>query len=316
MTPPVKRVLVVFGSKRGGTAEIAAAVADSLRSQGLTVDCMRAAEVRDVASYDAFVVGGALYAMRWIREARRFVARNAAVLRAHPVWMFSSGPLDDSANRRAIGPVRGVAAMMAYVGARGHATFGGRLTADATGLPAAAMAKTHAGDWRSWDQIKRWGQDIAQSLATQPQPLAPPWRPARWLLATACLAIGIAAIAGGIALVASPHGALLHLPTSTLSHSPFSTFLIPGLLLLFVLGLGNAIAAWLVIRDRLSANLWAFAGGAALLGWIIMEMAMLRTINVLQLLCITMAAAIMLEALRRRLDERLDAASRLVQTSP
>jgi menaquinone-dependent protoporphyrinogen oxidase len=112
MTAPITRVLVAFGSKRGGTAEIAAAVADTLRSQGLSVDCMRAAEVRDVASYDAFVVGGALYAARWIREARRFVVRNAAALRARPVWMFSSGPLDDSARRQALRPVRGVAGLL------------------------------------------------------------------------------------------------------------------------------------------------------------------------------------------------------------
>jgi len=317
MTAPTTRVLVVFGSKRGGTAEIATAVADTLRSQGLFVDCMRAAEVRDVAGYDAFLVGGALYAARWMREARRFVVRNAAALRARPVWMFSSGPLDDSARRQALRPVRGVAALMAHVGARGHATFGGRLAADATGFPAAAMARTHAGDWRNWDQVKDWARGIAHTLATLPRPAAlPPPRPARGVLATACLVIGITAIVGGTALVASPDGALVHLPTSTLSHSPFSTFLVPGLLLLLVVGISNAIAGWLVIRDRLSANAWAFTGGAALLGWIVTEMVLLRSIDVLQLVYFGMSVIIMFEALRRRVDERVDAASRVVQTGP
>jgi len=317
MTASVKRVLVAFGSKRGGTAEIATAVADTLRSQGLAVDCMRAAEVRDVASYDAFVVGGALYAARWIREARRFVLRNAAALRAHPVWMFSSGPLDDSANRQAVRPVRGVAALMAHVGARGHAAFGGRLAPSATGFPAAAMAKTHAGDWRSWDKITDWAREIAHMLATLPRLAAPPPpRPARGLLATICLVTGITAIAGGIALVASPDGALIDVPTSRLSHSPFSTFLVPGLLLLLVVGGSNAIAGWLVIRDRLSANAWAFAGGVALLGWIVTEMVLLRTINVLQLMYFGTSVVTMTEAIRRRLDERIDAASRVVQTWP
>jgi menaquinone-dependent protoporphyrinogen oxidase len=317
MTAPSKRVLVAFGSKRGGTAEIARAIADTLRAQGLAVDCMRAAEVRDVASYDAFVVGGALYAARWIREARRFVARNAAALRARPVWMFSSGPLDDSANQRVIGPVRGAAALMAHVGAKGHATFGGRLAADATGFPAAAMAKTHAGDWRSWDQIHDWARDIAQTLATLPQPApVPSPRPARVLLATACLATGITAIAGGLALVVDPDGALVHMPTSALSHSPFSTFLVPGLLLLLVVGVGNAIAGWLVARDRFHANPWAFAGGAALLGWVVTESVMLRSINVLQLVYLGIAVVILSEALRRRADERIDAASHIVHTWP
>jgi menaquinone-dependent protoporphyrinogen oxidase len=308
-------VLVAFGSKRGGTAGIATAVAETLRAQGLTVDCMRAAEVRDVASYDAFVLGGALYAARWIREARRFVIRNAATLRARPVWMFSSGPLDDSANRQVIGPVRGAAALMAHVGACGHATFGGRLAADATGFPAAAMARTRAGDWRSWDQIGDWARDIASTLATLPPlPALPPPRPARGLLATACLLTGITAIAGGIALVASPDGALIHMPTSLLSHSPFSTFLVPGLLLALVVGAANVIAGWLVTRDRPSANAWAFAGGAALFGWIVTEIAMLRTINILQCVYLGMSVVLMIEALRRRFDERVDGASRVVRT--
>jgi menaquinone-dependent protoporphyrinogen oxidase len=316
VTASIKRVLVAFGSRRGGTAEIAAAVAETLRAQGLIVDCMRAAEVREVARYDAFVVGGALYATRWIREARRFVVRNAPALRARPVWMFSSGPLDDSANRHAIAPVRGVAALMAHVAARGHTTFGGRLAADATGFPAAAMARTHAGDWRSWDQIEGWAREIASTLATLPHPEAPSPRPARGLLATACLGTGLPAIAGGIALVARPDGTLLHIPTSALSHSPFSTFLVPGLLLLFVIGVANVIAGWLVIRDRPNANAWAIAAGGTLLGWMVLEMVMLRSIHVLQLVFFAVSVVSIIEALRRRLDERVDAASRVVQTWP
>lgn len=121
-------------------------------------------------------------------------------------------------------------------------------------------------------------------------------------------------MAGGFALVASPDGALVDMPTSVLSHSPFSTFLVPGLLLLLVVGVGNLIAGWRVVRDRRDANVWAFAGGAALLGFIVTEMVMLRTINVLQCVYLGISVVIMTDSLRRRLDERVDAASRVVQT--
>src|SRR3954451_15695965 len=152
----MKRVLVTYGSKRGGTAEIAGRIAETLRAQWLETDCRPASEVRDLAPYDAVIVGGALYAHRWAREARRFVSRHAAALREKPVWMFSSGPLDASAAERAIPPAAGVASAMAKVGARGHTTFGGRLPPDAKGFPSSAMAKTHAGDWRDGSQIERW----------------------------------------------------------------------------------------------------------------------------------------------------------------
>jgi hypothetical protein len=39
------------------------------------------------------------------------------------VWFFSSGPLDDSAERQEIPPMESVRKLMARVGARGHCTF-------------------------------------------------------------------------------------------------------------------------------------------------------------------------------------------------
>lgn len=309
------RVLVTFGSKRGGTAEIAAVIANALRARGLRVDCVRASAVGDVAGYDAVVVGGALYARRWVSEARRFVVRNASQLRMRPVWMFSSGPLDDSAKLAA--PVPRVAVLMAHVGARGHATFGGRLASDATGFIASAMAKTRAGDWRSWEEVTSWADEIAQAIAiSRPAAQPPPWRPARGLLAALCLATAITAIAGGGMLVASPDGALLHMQSSVLAHTPFSTFLVPGLVLLALVGMTNAIAGLLVLRDTPRANLAAFGAGAALLGWIVTEVLMLRTVHVLQLVYLVDAVIIMSEAMQRRATERMAAALRVARTWP
>jgi menaquinone-dependent protoporphyrinogen oxidase len=161
-------ILVTYGSKRGGTAEVAHRIAEMLRERGFVVECCAAASVRDVDRYGAVIVGGALYMMRWVREARRFVARHATALRARPVWMFSSGPLDDSANQRELEAVPTVQRLLAHVGARGHVTFGGRLTADATGLFASAMAKKMAGDWRDWTRVDAWAGSIATALAAEP----------------------------------------------------------------------------------------------------------------------------------------------------
>lgn len=158
------RVLVAYGSKMGGTKGIAETVGEELRVRGLEVEVRSAGDRVDVDPYDAVVVGGALYAMRWHKDARGFVKRNAAVLRTKPVWLFSDGPLDDSAAQREIPPVKGVQKLMDRVGARGHATFGGRLPADARGFPASAMAKEHAGDWRDMDQIRTWADQVAAAL--------------------------------------------------------------------------------------------------------------------------------------------------------
>jgi menaquinone-dependent protoporphyrinogen oxidase len=139
-------------------------VAEDLRGEGFQAEIAPPRQVRRLDGYDAVVVGGALYAFRWHRDARRFVRRHAAELQARPTWFFSSGPLDDSAAKQDIPPVNGVRNLMLRVGARGHATFGGRLVPDAKGFPASAMAKNHAGDWRDSQQVKAWVHDVAAEL--------------------------------------------------------------------------------------------------------------------------------------------------------
>jgi len=155
------RILVAYGSKREGTKGIAETLAAELVHRSCPTDVMPAGEVGSLDGYDVVVCGGALYAGRWHRAARRFVARHARALRDRTVFLFSSGPLDDSASSKEIPPTRQVRRLMRRVGAVDHRTFGGRLAADAKGFPAASMAKQHAGDWRDPAMIRAWADQIA-----------------------------------------------------------------------------------------------------------------------------------------------------------
>lgn len=160
------RVLVTWGSKRGGTEGIARIIGETLEARGFDVDLMPAAEALRATDFDAVVVGGALYANRWHADARRFVSRRARDLAHVPVWFFSSGPLDDSAARDVIAPTRQVETLMQRVGAQAHETFGGRLGRDAKGFPASAMAQKLSGDWRDPDRIRIWAGSVAEALPT------------------------------------------------------------------------------------------------------------------------------------------------------
>jgi menaquinone-dependent protoporphyrinogen oxidase len=99
------RVLVVYGSKRGGTAELARMVGKAFVERGWSAEVRPAADVTAIPDVDAVVVGGALYFNRWHRDAVRFVERFKSELYDLPVWFFSSGPLDDSARPGDIAPV-------------------------------------------------------------------------------------------------------------------------------------------------------------------------------------------------------------------
>lgn len=172
------RILVTWGSKRGGTEGIARTIGEVLEREGHAVSLVPAERVRDLGAFDGAVVGGALYAGRWHAAAARFVRRHVTTLRRMPVWLFSSGPLDDSADRQEIPPIEQVAVLMERIGALGHATFGGRLLPDAKGFPASAMAKEYSGDWRNDERIEAWARRVARALpsARPDEAVEPPGR--------------------------------------------------------------------------------------------------------------------------------------------
>ncbi|MFB4298512.1 flavodoxin domain-containing protein [Actinomadura sp. NTSP31] len=158
------RVLVAYASERGGTAEMAEWIGSELLRIGVDAEVCPAGTITTLDGYDAVVVGGALYAGRWHREARHFVRHHADALARRPVWLFSSGPLDHSAEEGEIAPVPGVAKFARRIGARGHATFGGRLDRDARGFLASKIAQRSGGDYRDRDQVRAWTEGIATDL--------------------------------------------------------------------------------------------------------------------------------------------------------
>ncbi len=64
--------------------------------------------------------------------------------------------------------------------------------------------------------------------------------------------IGVGAVAGGLALVLDPSGATLGVPLELLEETPFATYLVPGIVLVAVNGLGSlAGAAMSFTRHRI-----------------------------------------------------------------
>jgi menaquinone-dependent protoporphyrinogen oxidase len=158
-------VLVAYGTTNGSTAQIAEAVAAVLSKEGFTSEALPAGSVSRVTPYDAVVVGGGLYAGRWHKDARRFLRRHGRELAGRPVWLFSSGPLDNSADTKDIPPVPQAARAVSELAARQHVTFGGQLTDTAKGFIAKAMVRNgHGGDFRNTDRIEAWSRTIAAAL--------------------------------------------------------------------------------------------------------------------------------------------------------
>src|SRR5690348_8020591 len=71
--PRIMTVLVVYASRHGATAEIAARIAARLVESGAAVDLHRVSDVQMLDVYDAVVFGAPVYDQSWPPEADRFV---------------------------------------------------------------------------------------------------------------------------------------------------------------------------------------------------------------------------------------------------
>ena len=163
------RVLVTYASKHGGTAELADVVAGALREAGIDAELRSANEVREVAGFDAVIVGSAVYMNKWQGSAIDVLKR----LERHPevkVWMFSSGPTGGSpeSDEKAAEIIAAQPAApgeagkrAAKVRARDHATFGGRVTEEMGGFFERWMPR---GDWRDLSAARAWSAGIGDEL--------------------------------------------------------------------------------------------------------------------------------------------------------
>jgi menaquinone-dependent protoporphyrinogen oxidase len=133
------RVLVTTATKRGAAEPIAARIGSVLGDRGHQVDLRRPAEVVTVDDYDVVVLGSAVDAGHWVKDAKELVERESADLSCRPVWLFSSGVSE-------------------------------ALESDAISVDVAdVMTVTHAYEHRVFserDDVDRWAASIADSISS------------------------------------------------------------------------------------------------------------------------------------------------------
>jgi menaquinone-dependent protoporphyrinogen oxidase len=86
--PTSTRILVVYGSRAGSTAEVADAIGKKLAQGGTTVDIMSVKDVRNLNGYRAVVLGSAIRADKVLPEISSFVKANKNELQKIPVAYF------------------------------------------------------------------------------------------------------------------------------------------------------------------------------------------------------------------------------------
>jgi hypothetical protein len=106
-----------------------------------------------------------------------------------------------------------------------------------------------------------------------------PWPVQAYLVGA--LAVGATALFGGGLLVADPSGDAMGMPVEWLQGTPFADYLVPGLVLFSVLGVGALVVAGGVLTRKPWAARGALALGVALIGWIVVQMLLIQRVHVL-----------------------------------
>ncbi|MDF2673715.1 MAG: hypothetical protein K0R09_1980 [Clostridiales bacterium] len=95
--------------------------------------------------------------------------------------------------------------------------------------------------------------------------------------------VGIGGMAGGLAAILNPE-APMGAPVDMLRNSPFNNFLIPGIILFAIIGLGNLISAiTMLFKSRFQGYISSVFSWALVI-WIVVQCIMLREIAFLHVL--------------------------------
>jgi hypothetical protein len=86
--------------------------------------------------------------------------------------------------------------------------------------------------------------------------------------------IGIGAVISGALLMIRPDGHYMQVPLDMLRNSPFRSFLIPGLVLFLVIGVGNSVSAVLCFRIHRIAGFAGIFFGFGLIIWLFVQISL------------------------------------------
>lgn len=106
-------------------------------------------------------------------------------------------------------------------------------------------------------------------------------KPVRILAIILLLFNGVGAVYGGLCFIIQPDGSKLGMSITHLTYSPFSNYTIPGIILLVVNGILSLTIAVLTLARVQYYSLGIIAQGILLIGWLTVQIMMLRFIFIL-----------------------------------
>ncbi len=105
---------------------------------------------------------------------------------------------------------------------------------------------------------------------------------------------GVTAIYGGWNLITHPDGSTVNMSLEWLKHSPFDDYQIPGVILLVANGFCSLVVLMALMLNAPLVPWLIMAQGAVLVGWIVVQMILLESVNYLHTLYGSMGFALII----------------------
>jgi menaquinone-dependent protoporphyrinogen oxidase len=165
------KVFVTYASKYGATKEIAEKIGEVLHQASFQVDVSPIETACDLTSYQAVILGSAVYIGKWQKEAVAFVQAQEKILADRAVWLFSSGPTGEGDPVELVEGWRLPAELQPVVDRirpRDIMVFHGYINPDKLNFiekwAIKSLVKKPFGDFRDWDSIGNWAAKISSVL--------------------------------------------------------------------------------------------------------------------------------------------------------
>jgi len=162
-------VLVTYATRTGSTEEVARAVGETLRHDGLAVEVMPVKDVHSLGRSEAVVLCVPLYMGRLHKDARQFLSANREALMKVPVALFVLGPVQNVEKdwKGAQQQLEKELAKFPWLSPVAKHVVGGKFDPAKLGFPFNfVMKKMPVRDVRDWNAI----HDLANGLAATLQP--------------------------------------------------------------------------------------------------------------------------------------------------
>lgn len=159
------RVLVSAASKHGATAGIAERIGEVLRDRDIEVTVIEPGKADTIGTYDAVVLGSAVYLGQWLPDAIGLADRIGGLRPSPKVWVFSSGPVGIPPKPEE-DPVD-ITQVLDAVSPLEHRVFAGKIDKSRLSFSERAMmiaVRASEGDFRDWTSIDSWASSIADTL--------------------------------------------------------------------------------------------------------------------------------------------------------